>query len=129
MSKETKEYINTNKNIKNIIIVGGENSVSKNVEKELEDIVEKNIFATLDLTTDNISITHRLSECILEIGDKEEIKEISDILKSLNYRKLEGDNITKSILPDKISINDKLTINIDLERGFKIIGLNGDSKV
>ncbi|QQK07412.1 cell wall-binding repeat-containing protein [Miniphocaeibacter halophilus] len=129
LSKETKEYIASNKNIRNIIIVGGENSVSENVEKELEDIVGKNIFAALDLATDNISITHRLSECIWEIRDKEEIKEISNILKSLNYRKLEGDNITKTILLDKIIINDKLTINIDLEKGFKIIGLNGDSKV
>lgn len=35
LSKETKNYITSNKNIKNIIIVGGENSVSSNIEKEL----------------------------------------------------------------------------------------------
>lgn len=36
LNKDTAEYIKTNTNIKNIIIVGGENSVSKNVENELK---------------------------------------------------------------------------------------------
>lgn len=38
LSKETKDYIVGNKNIKNIIIVGGENSVSSTIEKELKDL-------------------------------------------------------------------------------------------
>lgn len=36
LSKATKEYLNENKNIKNIIIVGGTGVISKNVEKELK---------------------------------------------------------------------------------------------
>lgn len=35
LSKETKSFIDNNDNIKNVIIVGGENSVSKNIEREL----------------------------------------------------------------------------------------------
>lgn len=38
LNVDTKEYIKSNPNIKNIIIVGGENSVSKDVEKELLNI-------------------------------------------------------------------------------------------
>ncbi|MDY4129087.1 MAG: cell wall-binding repeat-containing protein [Peptostreptococcus porci] len=38
LNVDTKEYIKSNPNIKNIIIVGGENSVSKDVEQELLDI-------------------------------------------------------------------------------------------
>ncbi|QQK08216.1 cell wall-binding repeat-containing protein [Miniphocaeibacter halophilus] len=42
LSKGTKEYIVGNKNIKKIIIVGGENSVSSDIEKELKALkVEK----------------------------------------------------------------------------------------
>lgn len=37
LSVETKDYINNNNNIKNIIIVGGEKSVSKNIEKHLKN--------------------------------------------------------------------------------------------
>ncbi|WP_101773829.1 cell wall-binding repeat-containing protein [Peptostreptococcus faecalis] len=37
LNKYTKEYIENN-DIKNIIIVGGENSVSKNVENELRNL-------------------------------------------------------------------------------------------
>lgn len=53
-TKVTKDYINYNDNIKNVIIVGGENSVSKNIEKELKGeiitppIVEENNFDKLD---------------------------------------------------------------------------------
>ena len=36
LSKETNDYIKENKNIKNIIIVGGENSVSIEIENELK---------------------------------------------------------------------------------------------
>ena len=36
LSKETKNYIDSNENIENIIIVGGENSVSTVIEKELK---------------------------------------------------------------------------------------------
>lgn len=38
LSKLTKKYIVGNKNIKNIIIVGGENSVSSSIENELKSI-------------------------------------------------------------------------------------------
>lgn len=38
LNSDTKEYIRNNRDIKNIIIVGGENSVSKDVEKELKEI-------------------------------------------------------------------------------------------
>ncbi|QQK08217.1 cell wall-binding repeat-containing protein [Miniphocaeibacter halophilus] len=38
LSSETREYILNNSNIENIIIVGGENSVSSNIENELEAI-------------------------------------------------------------------------------------------
>ncbi|MEG0249362.1 MAG: cell wall-binding repeat-containing protein [Peptostreptococcus sp.] len=40
LNKDTKEYIQSNKNIKKAIIVGGENSVSEAVEKELNEIIE-----------------------------------------------------------------------------------------
>lgn len=46
LSKLTKEYIVGNKNIKNIIIVGGENSVSSSIENELKSIdteIEKSV--------------------------------------------------------------------------------------
>ncbi|MEG0249361.1 MAG: cell wall-binding repeat-containing protein [Peptostreptococcus sp.] len=39
LNKDTKEYIQSNKNIKKAIIVGGENSVSEAVEKELNEII------------------------------------------------------------------------------------------
>lgn len=39
LNKTTKDYIKSNKNIKNIIIVGGVKSVPSNVEKELEEIL------------------------------------------------------------------------------------------
>lgn len=50
LSRETKDYINSNKNIENIIIVGGENSVSSTIEKELkgEEITINNKFDILD---------------------------------------------------------------------------------
>ena len=38
LSKETKNYIDSNKNIENIIIVGGENSVSSSIEKGFRDL-------------------------------------------------------------------------------------------
>ena len=38
LSKETKDFIRDNENIENVIIVGGNNSVSSNVEKELKNI-------------------------------------------------------------------------------------------
>ncbi|SFE68688.1 cell wall-binding repeat-containing protein [Peptostreptococcus sp. D1] len=38
LNVDTKEYIKSNPNIKNIIIVGGENSVSKDIEQELLNI-------------------------------------------------------------------------------------------
>ncbi|WP_101772247.1 cell wall-binding repeat-containing protein [Peptostreptococcus faecalis] len=38
LNSDTKEYLKSNKNIKNIIIVGGENSISKSVENELKEI-------------------------------------------------------------------------------------------
>ncbi|QQK07728.1 cell wall-binding repeat-containing protein [Miniphocaeibacter halophilus] len=52
-SKATKDYINNNDNIKNVIIVGGENSVSANIERELRGevtppVVEENNFDKLD---------------------------------------------------------------------------------
>ncbi|MBC2575404.1 cell wall-binding repeat-containing protein [Peptostreptococcus canis] len=36
LNKDTKKYINSNKNIKKIIIVGGENSITQKVEKDLK---------------------------------------------------------------------------------------------
>lgn len=36
LSEDTKEYIKSNTNIKNIIIVGGEKSISSSVEDELK---------------------------------------------------------------------------------------------
>lgn len=41
LNKDTKEYIEFNKNIKKVIIVGGENSVSKDIEKDLEKIIKR----------------------------------------------------------------------------------------
>lgn len=41
LNKDTREYIKSNDNIKKIIIVGGEKSVSKNVENELKEIIQK----------------------------------------------------------------------------------------
>lgn len=38
LSEDTKEYIKANTNIKNIIIVGGERSISSSVEDELKDL-------------------------------------------------------------------------------------------
>ena len=38
LSKESKKFIENNSNIENIIIIGGENSVSRNVIEELEKI-------------------------------------------------------------------------------------------
>ncbi len=41
LNKDTKEYIESNKSIKKVIIVGGENSVSKNIENELKEMLDK----------------------------------------------------------------------------------------
>lgn len=38
LSEDTKEYIKSNTNIKNIIIVGGEKSISSSVENELKTL-------------------------------------------------------------------------------------------
>ena len=42
LSKATKEFIYNNKNIENIIIIGGENSVSKSIERELKSKINGN---------------------------------------------------------------------------------------
>lgn len=41
LNKDTKEYIESNKNIKKVIIIGGETSVSKNVETEINSIMDR----------------------------------------------------------------------------------------
>ena len=38
LNEDTREYIKANTNIKNIIIVGGERSISSSVEDELKDL-------------------------------------------------------------------------------------------
>ena len=65
LSRETRDYINYNKNIKNIIIVGGTNSVSKNIENLLRNgniessIDQKNLSKVQFDNWVNIVMKHR----------------------------------------------------------------------
>lgn len=60
LSKETKDYIKEY-NIKNIIIIGGENSVSSSIEKELKDIKivfdpNEEKYSNLEVSIDDFNI-------------------------------------------------------------------------
>lgn len=85
LDKDTKKFIKKNKNIKEIIIVGGEKSVSKNVEKELRNIhkADKKIDEKVDEKKSNENIIS-LSN-LLDVELNEKIKKNPDIYQVENY--------------------------------------------
>ncbi|QQK07732.1 cell wall-binding repeat-containing protein [Miniphocaeibacter halophilus] len=109
LSKETKSFIDNNDNIKNVIIVGGENSVSKNIERELRGEVItpiENNFDKLDIKLQAFLITSIADERVFEFRNLDYMEFYFDI---------KGNNIYTYLTSGVGSghpIN-KFTINID----------------
>ncbi|WP_101772226.1 cell wall-binding repeat-containing protein [Peptostreptococcus faecalis] len=127
LSNTTKEYIKSNSSIKNIIIVGGEGSISKNVENELKYIREgdkptisdNKLYIKTNKDNEKVLIEESqysklLSENIKDIYDKIESKEyvalspaqnvslLTSFEITLNNRVIKLEDITSETLKDSV---------------------------
>ncbi len=105
-SKATKDYINNNDNIKNVIIVGGENSVSKNIENELKGIETPTVDASyiavnrvVDGDTFEVTLNGKKEKVRLLLVDTPESVH-SDSSKNTAYGKIASD-FTKNLIEGK----------------------------
>lgn len=105
-SKATRDYINNNDNIKNVIIVGGENSVSKAIENELKGIETPTVDASyvavnrvVDGDTFEVTLNGKKEKVRLLLVDTPESVH-SDSSKNTPYGKVASD-FTKGLIEGK----------------------------